>query len=60
LAFLAALISAGRLDPLLGATASWTRMPEVLDGLKARKFSGKAGPSGRLAVETTSLVDKRD
>jgi NADPH2:quinone reductase len=42
LGFLAALIGQGRLDPLLGATASWTQMAEVLGNLKARRFSGKA------------------
>lgn len=42
LGFLAASIAEKKLDPVIGATASWTKIAEVLGQLKERRIRGKA------------------
>jgi NADPH:quinone reductase-like Zn-dependent oxidoreductase len=42
LAILTSLIATGRLDPVIGFVASWTRLPEAITALTQRRISGKA------------------
>lgn len=42
LGFLAASIAEKKLDPVIGATASWTKIAELLGQLKERRIRGKA------------------
>ena len=42
LAILAGLVSARRLDPVLGLVEAWTRLPEAIQALTERRITGKA------------------
>jgi len=42
LSLLAGLVADGRLDPVLGFTQSWHRLPEAISALTERRVSGKA------------------